>query len=120
MQDMALIPLADLGELAALLGIRTWHPADAADLGVLRELLARRTALAQRSGDPDRVTPPTPHDGASLRLTGSAPASLMSLAFALDGARQIGQHGRICHHRSERGQSGRIPALAVPCRRCTV
>ena len=58
MQGMALVPFAELDELAALLGIRTWHPAAADDLAVLRELPARRTALAQ----PPSSFDPAPSD----------------------------------------------------------
>ena len=58
---MSLIPLVDLAHLAALLGIRTWHPDDRADLDVLRELLARRQALAGRlvEDPPPAAGPPT-------------------------------------------------------------
>ena len=48
---MALIPRVDFAYLAALLGIRPWHPADADDLAVLRDLLARRGERA--AGPPD-------------------------------------------------------------------
>ncbi len=43
-------PLVDLAHLAALLGIEPYAPADADDLAVLRDLLARRTVLAQERG----------------------------------------------------------------------
>jgi hypothetical protein len=43
---MALVPLVDLAHLAALLGIEPYDPADADDLAVLQDLLARRIALA--------------------------------------------------------------------------
>ena len=46
LRPMFLLPLVDLDEAAALLGIRTWHPDDDADLELLAELLARRTAIA--------------------------------------------------------------------------
>lgn len=64
MRCMTLIPLVDLDHLAALLGIRPWHPADDADLAVLRDLLARRQALAAAhpAADPPPAGPP------SLRL----------------------------------------------------
>ncbi len=61
---MALTPLVDLDHLAALLGIRTWHPDDDADLDVLRELLARREALAARH----RVDDPPPGGQSYRRL----------------------------------------------------
>ncbi len=62
---MALIPLVDLAHLAALLGIRTWHPANAADLAVLRELLARREALVEAHPVTD---PPPPGAPSCLQL----------------------------------------------------
>jgi hypothetical protein len=46
---MALIPLVDLAHLAALLGIAPHDPNDTGDLAVLRDLLARRTALAAQN-----------------------------------------------------------------------
>jgi hypothetical protein len=57
---MSLIPLAELDELAALLGIRPYDPADENDLAVLRDLLARREALAaqRRAAGPPPVPPP--------------------------------------------------------------
>lgn len=62
---MSLIPLVDLAHLAALLGIRTWHSDDNADLAVLRELLARRQTLAARHVDDP---PPPPGPPTYLRL----------------------------------------------------
>jgi hypothetical protein len=47
---MALVPLVDLAHLAALLGIEPYDPADADDLAVLRDLLARRSVLAREGG----------------------------------------------------------------------
>jgi len=38
---MVLIPLVDLAHLAALLGIRSWHPDDAADLPCCSLLVIR-------------------------------------------------------------------------------
>jgi hypothetical protein len=50
---LALIPLVDLTHLTALLGIAPYDPAGANDLAVLRDLLARRTALAAQSRNED-------------------------------------------------------------------
>lgn len=60
MAGVALISLVDLAHLAALLGIRAWHPDDVADLDVLRARWERRTALAEhhRVDDPPPTTQP--------------------------------------------------------------
>jgi hypothetical protein len=47
---MALVPLVDLAHLVALLGIEPCDPADADDLAVLQDLLARRIAIARVCG----------------------------------------------------------------------
>lgn len=54
---MTLMPIAGLDELAVLLGLRTWHPNDRADVELLAALLSRRLSLAEKcakaaNGDP--------------------------------------------------------------------
>lgn len=49
-----------LAAVAALIGIDLDDPADADDLAVLRDLLARRVALVEQGGDRDGQAPDRP------------------------------------------------------------